>query len=83
MRNTQRALDAVLRQDLAAFIHKSFQTVCPGETYEHAWYIDCIAIRLRRSSASAIPKSSPRSWAATLRPFCRASGIAKSSPGPV
>ena len=46
MTSRQRTFDALLRQRLSVFIEKSFQTVCPGESYEHAWYIDCIAYHL-------------------------------------
>jgi predicted phage terminase large subunit-like protein len=41
-------LDAVLRRDLRRFIHRSFQTLAPGESYQPAWYIDAIACQLER-----------------------------------
>jgi predicted phage terminase large subunit-like protein len=40
------ALDAILRRNLGSFVHRSFQTVAPGEAYQHAWYIDAIAYKL-------------------------------------
>ena len=44
----KRKLDALLRQHLPAFIRKCFQTVCPGESYQHSWYIDCLAWHLEQ-----------------------------------
>ena len=48
MTTKKRALDAVLRQQLAPFIHKTFLTVCPGEIFYGAWYIDCVAWHLEQ-----------------------------------
>jgi predicted phage terminase large subunit-like protein len=39
-------LQAVLRTDLQFFIHKTFSTVSPGDTYRRNWHIDAIAHRL-------------------------------------
>ena len=39
----QRTLAAVLRSDLAAFVHKVFETVSPGDVYQHNWHIEAIA----------------------------------------
>ena len=41
----QKELNALLRQDLASFIHKTFQTVS-GEDYLSNWHIDAIAYQL-------------------------------------
>ena len=41
-------LAAAIRSDLAAFIHKVFQTVSPEDTYRHNWHIEAIAHELRR-----------------------------------
>ena len=43
-----KELDAILRSHLSWFIRKVFQTVAPGETYLHAWYIDAMAYELER-----------------------------------
>ncbi len=39
--------NAALRQDFAAFIQRSFQTVAPGIAYQNNWHIDAIAHHLR------------------------------------
>jgi predicted phage terminase large subunit-like protein len=39
--------NAALRQDFAAFIHRSFQTVAPGIDYQENWHIDAMAHHLR------------------------------------
>lgn len=41
-------LNAVLRQDLASFIHKVFNHLCPGETYIPASYILLLAWHLEQ-----------------------------------
>ena len=43
-----KEFDAILRSHLSWFIRKVFQTVAPGETYLHAWYIDAMAYELER-----------------------------------
>ena len=42
-------LNAILRQDLSAFIQKVFYTVTGGQPYLHNWHIDAIAYVLRQS----------------------------------
>lgn len=42
------ALAALLRTDLSAFIHKSFGTVSPGDTYKPNWHIEAIDYELCR-----------------------------------
>ena len=44
----RRLLDLKLRTDLAAFIHRAFQTVAPGQTYLHNWHIEAIAWQLQQ-----------------------------------
>jgi hypothetical protein len=39
-------LNAILRVDLGTFIAKVFQTVSPGDVYQHNWHIDAIAFAL-------------------------------------
>jgi hypothetical protein len=39
-------LHALLRNDLAAFIQRSFQTVVPGQRYLPNWHIEAIAHHL-------------------------------------
>jgi predicted phage terminase large subunit-like protein len=46
MINDAQDLDAILRQDLASFIAKVFEIVCPDQQYLHNWHIDLIADRL-------------------------------------
>ena len=41
-------LEALLRKQMRTFVHRSFQTVSPGERYQPAWYIDAIALQLER-----------------------------------
>jgi predicted phage terminase large subunit-like protein len=38
-----RAFDALMREDLASFVVKTFHTVDPGAPYLHNWHIDLIA----------------------------------------
>ena len=42
----RKLLTLSLRHDLVTFIHRSFQTVSPGVSYQHNWHIDAIAWRL-------------------------------------
>lgn len=39
----------VLKNDLSAFIHKSFNTINPGVKYNHNWHIDIIAEYLKEA----------------------------------
>ncbi|MHA1559285.1 MAG: phage terminase large subunit [Alphaproteobacteria bacterium] len=45
----RRILDALLRKDLAAFTHKTFQIVSPGATFLQNWHIQAIAHHLRQA----------------------------------
>jgi predicted phage terminase large subunit-like protein len=43
-----RVLEALLRSDFRAFLHKAFTTLAPGQTYVPTWHVDAIAWRLER-----------------------------------
>ena len=43
-----RLFRSLLRNDLSAFIQKSFQIVTPGGQYHHNWHIEAIAHQLQR-----------------------------------
>jgi predicted phage terminase large subunit-like protein len=38
----QVLLQAILRRDLATFIVKVFETLCPGDKYLHSWHLDAV-----------------------------------------
>lgn len=44
----RRELEAALRNDLAAFIHRTAQYVAPAANYLHNWHIDAIAWNLQQ-----------------------------------
>lgn len=46
--NDRALLDALLRNDLAAFTQRCFQTVVPGQTFLPNWHIEAIAYQLER-----------------------------------
>lgn len=52
----RQVLDVLLRQDLAAFIYRSFQTVVPGTPYRHNWHIEAIAWALTRCARGEIKR---------------------------
>jgi hypothetical protein len=43
-----RVLEALLRNDIRAFVHKVFGTLSPGQTYVRTWHVEAIAWRLER-----------------------------------
>jgi len=43
-----RLLRALLREDLAAFVEKTFNTLEPGTTYSPNWHIDHLCWQLER-----------------------------------
>jgi predicted phage terminase large subunit-like protein len=43
-----RLLQALLRDDFRAFLHKVFLTLAPGQTYIHTWHVEAIAHQLER-----------------------------------
>jgi predicted phage terminase large subunit-like protein len=44
--NAQQAFDMQLRNDFVSFLHRCFQTVNPGGTFQHNWHIEAIAGKL-------------------------------------
>jgi len=44
-------LDEATRRDLGTFIMRAFQTLNPGEVYDHNWHIDAIAWQLQGVSS--------------------------------
>ena len=43
-----RTLEALLRSDFRAFVHKVFTTLCPGQEYVNTWHVEAIAWQLER-----------------------------------
>src|ERR1700722_3837240 len=43
-----RTLEALLRSDFRAFVHKAFATLCVGQRYINTWHIEAIALQLER-----------------------------------
>src|SRR3984893_8429416 len=43
-----RTLEALLRNDFRAFLHKIFAILSPGQTYVRTWHVEAIAWRLER-----------------------------------
>src|SRR6478752_832281 len=43
-----RILQALLRADFRAFVHKAFATLSPGQVYISTWHIEAIAWQLER-----------------------------------
>ena len=43
-----RKLQAVLRSDLGAFVHKVFVTLAPGQAFIPTWHLSAIAFQLER-----------------------------------
>ena len=48
MGSEHRLLQALLRDDFRAFLHKVFLTLAPGQTYIHTWHVEAIAHQLER-----------------------------------
>lgn len=48
MTSRQREFEALLRNDLRAFIEKVFTALSPGQRYVWSWHIDAIAYQLQR-----------------------------------
>jgi len=84
--NDQRALNAILRQDLGTFIAKVFRTVSPGDRYLPNWHINAIVHELlqvheghnRRLIVSSRPGRSNRSARLWLTPPGRSGTIQQS-----
>lgn len=43
-----RTLQALIRTDFRAFIHKVFATLTPGQDYVRTWHVEAIAYQLER-----------------------------------
>jgi hypothetical protein len=43
-----RILEALLRADFRAFVHKAFTTLSPGQLYISTWHVEAIARQLER-----------------------------------
>src|SRR4029077_15967524 len=43
-----RTLEALLSNDVRAFVHKTFNTLSPGQTYVRSLHVDAIAYQLER-----------------------------------
>jgi hypothetical protein len=48
MGSENRLLEALLRNDFRAFIHKVFATLTPGQTYIPTWHVEAITLQLER-----------------------------------
>lgn len=48
MQSDTRMLEALLRNDFRAFVHKVFDTLAPGQRYFRSWHIEAIAHQLER-----------------------------------
>jgi predicted phage terminase large subunit-like protein len=48
MNANMRIVQALLRYDLRAFVHKVFRSLTLGQTYVHSWHIDAIIYQLER-----------------------------------
>src|SRR5260221_12589999 len=53
---SRKELDAVLRNDLSAFIHKSFQTLAPAQRYQDNLHIQAMAWHLQRCASGEIKR---------------------------
>ena len=49
-------LDAVLHHDLVAFIHRSFRTLTPAQSYHDNWHIQAMAWQLRRCASGKVKR---------------------------
>ena len=46
--SSQAFIDALVREDFCAFMHRVFQTVSPGDTFRSSWHHQAIAWQLER-----------------------------------
>ena len=73
-----RLLEALWRNDLRAFIHKAFTTLCPGQKFEMSWHIAAMAYqleRIRRGEIKRLIINMPPRIAQIDRDLGRLSGI--------
>src|SRR6266849_6246618 len=54
--NRRLYLDLKLRFDLRTFIHRTFQTVAPGQTYHSNWHIKAMAHHLQLCASGRIKR---------------------------
>jgi hypothetical protein len=65
MASDARVFEALLRSDFRAFLHKTFATLSPGQTYVRTWHVEAIAWRTGRppgmipASVMALTKGLP------------------------
>ena len=52
----ERVMRNALRTDFYAFVEKTFQTVCPGQTFWPNWHLEAICHALRRVAAGEIKR---------------------------
>ena len=56
MADRTRLLRALLRHELSAFVHRTFQTLEPGTLYRHSWHHDHLAWQLKRIARGDIKR---------------------------
>lgn len=56
MIDLRRLLEMKLRSDLSTFIHRTFQTVAPAQTFLHNWHIDAMAWHLEQCATGRIKR---------------------------
>ena len=52
----ERVLRNALKTDFCAFVEKTFQTVCPGQTFWPNWHLEAIGYALQRVAAGEIKR---------------------------
>jgi predicted phage terminase large subunit-like protein len=52
----RQLLNAILRQSFAAFVHKTFTTLSPGQTFIPGWHISALAYQLERVRCGEITR---------------------------
>ena len=52
----ERVMRNALRTDFYAFVEKTFQTVCPGQTFWPNWHLEAICHALQRVAAGEIKR---------------------------
>lgn len=52
----REVLELALRKDLVTFIHRTFQTIAPAQSYHHSWHIEAVAWHLRQCAEGKIKR---------------------------
>jgi hypothetical protein len=52
----RQSLDLKTRHDLRMFIHRTFLTVAPGQTFSDKWHIDAMAHLLERCASGDVKR---------------------------